>query len=286
MLTAKARARGTHVNRQERPFIVAFCPRFIARMREFSPTKRHSFIYFVLPISEDAIMWQAQLQGVPDFLKHIDWPNWLAIVGLSSAVSAVVVLSMQTLRDRIAHRRERRDAALEVAVALEGYARLCRAMMHRAEWALAEMTNTGNRAAARSVTLPAFVFPERIQWRRLGHKAVSGLRDFPARIHAGREDLGSFSEYGDAAKVCEEVALESAKAARDALALARVTRKQHGCVPWRPGSKDADLNRDLAAFIASAEEKRNAPRERKALNFPAAPAASAASANDPRIAMQ
>jgi hypothetical protein len=232
-------------------------------------------------------MWQAQWQDVPglvpDFLKHVDWPNWLAIVGLSSAVSAVVVLSMQTLRDRMSHRRERRDAALEVAVALEGYARLCRAMMHRAEWALAEMASTGSREAARSVALPAFLFPERIQWRRLGHKAVSELRDFPARIHAGREDLGSFSEYGDAAKVCEEVAFESAKAAHDALALARVTRKQHGCVPWRPGSKDADLSRELAAFIAHAEEKRSAPRERKTLNFPAVPAASA---NDPRIATQ
>jgi hypothetical protein len=177
---------------------------------------------------------------------------------------------MQGLRDRFAHRRERRDAALEIAVSLEGYARLCRAMMHRADWALAEVSRTGSRDALKSVMLPAFLFPERAQWRRLGHKSVSELRDFPARVHAGREDLGSFAEYGDPVAIGEEVGLESAKAARDALALARATRKRHGCVPWRPGAKDADLDRELANYMSSAEEKRQAHRDRQAPGLSAA----------------
>jgi hypothetical protein len=61
-------------------------------------------------------------------------------------------------------------------------------------------------------------FPEKIQWRRVGYRVVSDLRDFPARIHAGREDLASFSEYGDPVALYEEVSLECTKSARDALA--------------------------------------------------------------------
>jgi hypothetical protein len=217
-------------------------------------------------------MWQAQWQQVPAFLTHIDWPNWLAIAGTSSAISSIVVLVMQGLRNRIVGRRERRDAALEVAVSLEGYARVCRATMHRADWARDEVTRSANLDAAKSVMLPAFVFPERIQWRRLSHRVASDLRDFPARIHAGREDLSSFSEFGEPVALCEEVSLESAKAARDALTLARETRKKHGCVPWRPGANDADLNRALLAFIAHAEETRAAQRTRSAANMPVAPA--------------
>lgn len=205
-------------------------------------------------------MWQAQWQQVPAFLAQINWPNWLAIAGTSSAISAIVVLVMQGLKHRIVGRRERRDAALEVAISLEGYARVCRAMMHRADWGRDEVARSGNYEAAKSAMLPAFAFPEKIQWRRLSHRVVSDLRDFPARIHAGREDLGTFSEFGEPVALCEEVRFESAKAARDALTLARETRKRHGCVPWRPGANDADLNRELLTFIAQAEETRTARR--------------------------
>jgi hypothetical protein len=208
-------------------------------------------------------MWQAQWQQVPAFLTQFDWPKWMAIVGTSSAISSIVVLLMQALKNRVIHRRERRDAALEVAVSLEGYARVCRAMMHRTDWARDEFNRTGNREAVKSAMLPAFLFPESIQWRRLGHRVVSDLRDFPARIHAGREDLGSFADYEDPVALCDEVSLESAKAARDALALARETRKKHGCVPWRLGAKDADLNCELLSFISAAQEKRDVQRNRQ-----------------------
>ncbi|WP_053572301.1 hypothetical protein [Caballeronia cordobensis] len=141
-------------------------------------------------------MWQAQWQQwkqIPAFLTQSDWPKWLAIVGTSSAISSIVVLLMQGIKNRVIHRRERRDAALEAAISLEGYARICRAMMHRTDWARDELNRTGNRDAIKSAMLPAFLFSEHIQWRRLGHRVVSDLRDFPARIHAGREDLGHFS---------------------------------------------------------------------------------------------
>ncbi|CAL8481105.1 hypothetical protein [Caballeronia sp. S22] len=232
-------------------------------------------------------MWQVQWQQVPGFLTQINWPNWLAIVGTSSATSSIVVLSMQGLKNRVVHRWERRDAALDVAVSLEGYARVCRAMMHRADWARDEFSRTQHRDAAKSAMLPAFVFPENIQWRRLSHRVVSDLRDFPARIHAGCEDLASFAEYGDLVALCEDVSLESAKAARDALALARETRRKHSCVPWRPGAKDADLNRDLLAFISAAEKKRDAYRGRQTSSFSAGRAAiSGSAADDTRMALE
>lgn len=87
--------------------------------------------------------------------------------------------------------------------------------------------------------LPSFLFPETVQWRQFSHKVVSELRDFPARVHAGREELSGFAVYGDLAVFCAEVTFESAKAARDALSLARETRKKHGCVPWRSGARMA-----------------------------------------------
>ena len=233
-------------------------------------------------------MWQAQLQQwqqIPAFLTQLNWPQWLVIAGMSSAISSIVVLLVQGLKDRVTHRHERRDAALEVVISLEGYARVCRAMMHRADWARDELNRTGNREAVKSAMLPAFLFPEKIQWRRLGHRVVSDLRDFPARIHAGREDLGSFADYGDPVALCEEVSVECAKAARDALALARETRKKHGCVPWRPGAKDADLNRDLLTFISAAQEKRDAQRNRQTMSVGPAIISEAAGA-DSRIALQ
>lgn len=233
-------------------------------------------------------MWQAQWQQVPAFLTQIVWPNWsnwLAIVGTSSVVSSIVVLALQGVRDRVVRRRERRDAALDVALSLEAYARVCRAMMHRADWAREEVTRSGNRQVAQSAMLPAFVYPEKIQWRRLSHRVASDLRDFPARIHAAREDLNAFSEFGEPVAFCDEVRLESAKAARDALTLARETRKKHSCVPWRPGAMDADLNRELLAFIARVEEAREVQRSRSGGNLPTPSAKSVGSAAaDARIA--
>jgi hypothetical protein len=206
--------------------------------------------------------WQAQLQQLPVLFRQIDWPNWLAIVGTSSAISSVVVLLMQGLRQCVLRRRERRDAALDVAISLEGYARVCRAMMHRAEWARDQASRSEGGEPSKSVMLPAFLYPDSLQWRRLRHRTVAELRDFPARIHASREDLMSFAEYADRLVVYSEVALESAKGARDALTLARTTRKKYGCVSWRPAGNDADLSRDLDDFIAVAQEKRHAHVQR------------------------
>ncbi|MCE4546401.1 MULTISPECIES: hypothetical protein [unclassified Caballeronia] len=200
-------------------------------------------------------MWQGQLQNVAVLLKDANWPNWLAIVGTSSAISSVVVLLMQGLKNRVDAKRKRRDAALDVAVALEGYGRLCRATMHRANWAKAEAERAGTLQPTHTVMLPEFVFPERVQWSSLSHKVVSHLRDFPARIHAAREDLSPFSTYASPISLCEEVEFESATAARDALELARETRRKHACVAWRPGAKDADLSRDLQAIIAELQER-------------------------------
>jgi hypothetical protein len=55
------------------------------------------------------------------------------------------------------------NAALDVAVSLEGYARVCRTMMHRDDRPRDEMTRTGNGDAAKSTILPAFTFPQRIR---------------------------------------------------------------------------------------------------------------------------
>jgi hypothetical protein len=87
-------------------------------------------------LAQDAMwqaQWQAQLQQLPALFRQIDWPSWLGyrrahLVPLSS----VVALLMPALKERICRKRERRDAALDVAISLEGYARVCQAMTHRA----------------------------------------------------------------------------------------------------------------------------------------------------------
>jgi negative regulator of sigma E activity len=61
-------------------------------------------------------MWQAQWHQMPAFLTQVDWPNWLAIVGTASAVSSIAVLLMQGARNRVVGKRERSDAAIEIAM--------------------------------------------------------------------------------------------------------------------------------------------------------------------------
>jgi hypothetical protein len=38
---------------------------------------------------------EAQRQHVLAFLTQIGWPNWLVIIGASSAISSIIVLLMQ-----------------------------------------------------------------------------------------------------------------------------------------------------------------------------------------------
>ncbi|WP_277182800.1 hypothetical protein [Caballeronia sp. BR00000012568055] len=231
-------------------------------------------------------MWQVQWHQMPAFLTQVDWPKWLAIVGTASVVSSIVVLLMQGARNRVIGKRERSDAALEIAMSLEAYARACRSMIHRADWARNEVERTEHRDAVKTVALPAFLYPENIQWRQFSQRVVSELRDFPARVHAGREELKAFAEFGDPAAFCVEVSLESAKAARDALALARQARKKHGCVAWRPGAKDADLDRELTDLLARAEKARQARRDRAGAFHPSESGTGVdASASGSRVAL-
>ncbi|MFL9910453.1 hypothetical protein [Paraburkholderia sp. RL17-337-BIB-A] len=55
---------------------------------------------------------------------------------------------------------------------------------------------------------------------------------------------------------------ECAKAAKQALELARMTRRNYGVVQWKPGAKDSDLERELSDYITRSEEKRRTLRER------------------------
>jgi hypothetical protein len=195
-------------------------------------------------------------------LKQIDWLDTAKVVGISSVVSSVVAIGWSALKDAGARKRQRRDTALDVAVSLESYARSCRSMMHRAEWATEKAARTHSYDAIRDVKLPEFAFPEKIEWKWLKHKVTSELREFPAAIHAGREYLGSVREYSDPAEICEAVAFECARAAKEALTLARATRRKHGAAPWKPGAKDSNLERELSDFITRSEQQRKTLRER------------------------
>jgi hypothetical protein len=199
-----------------------------------------------------------------EFVQRLSWNAPMASALGSAAVGSIVTLGWISARDFRDRRRQRRDTALEVALSLEGYARTCRTMMHKAAWAAADSTGSVSREAVTAVSITTFTFPEKLRWDVLRHKVVSELREYPATVHAAREYVEAFREFGEPADLCGQVQYECAKAAMAALALARTTRRRHGAARWKPGAKDSAMERELSDFIVNAEEKRKASLERRA----------------------
>ncbi|MBP0590709.1 hypothetical protein J8I87_13470 [Paraburkholderia sp. LEh10] len=198
-----------------------------------------------------------------EYFQRLSWNTPISLALASGAVGSVVSLAWISARDAGSRRRQRRDTALELALSLESYARTCRTMMHKAAWAAAEPAGSMSREATRTVSIPAFVYPDRIQWSVLGRKVISELREYPATVHAAREYVEAFREFGEPLDLCHQVEYECAKTAMAALSLARVTRRRHGAATWKPGAKDSAMERELSDFIASAEDKRKASLERR-----------------------
>jgi hypothetical protein len=196
-----------------------------------------------------------------EYLQRLDWNTPMTLALASGAVGSVITLAWISARDARERRRQRRDTALELALSLESYARTCRTMMHKAAWAAAEPAGLTSRETSKSVSIPAFTYPDKLLWHVLGRKVISELREFPAMVHAAREYVDAFREFGEPIDLCGQVEYECAKAAMAALALARITRGRHGSATWKPGAKDSAMERELSAFIANAEEKRKASLE-------------------------
>ncbi|MGU7785041.1 hypothetical protein [Burkholderia sp. PU8-34] len=140
-------------------------------------------------------------------------------------------------------------------------------MMHRADWAAQEAARTQSCEPLKNLTLPEFTYPESIDWKSLKHRVTSQLREFPALLHSTRQSLSAVWEYCDPLEYCAEVEFESAKAAKQALGLSRITRAKHSVAPWMPGKQDSDLEKDLSQFIAEQSAKREAfkAKQRKAM---------------------
>jgi hypothetical protein len=136
-------------------------------------------------------------------------------------------------------------------------------MMHKAAWAAAGPTRSIGREATHTVSVPAFVYPDNVRWNVFSRKVISELREYPATVHAAREYMEAFREFGEPIDLCSQVEYECAKTAKAALALARTTRRRHGAATWKPGVKDSEMDRELSDFIASAEEKRKVSLDRR-----------------------
>lgn len=182
----------------------------------------------------------------------------------SSAIGSVITLAWIHARDVREYRSQRRDTALELALSLESYARTCRTMMHKAAWAAAVPTGSMNREAITTVSVAAFAYPDKLRWNVLSRKVVSELREYPAAVHATREYVEAFREFGEPIDLCGLVQYECAKTAMAALALARTTRRRHGAATWKPGAKDSAMERELSDFIKNAEEERKTSLQRRA----------------------
>jgi hypothetical protein len=193
-----------------------------------------------------------------EYLQRLSWNTPMTLALASGAIGSVITLAWISARDARERRRQRRDTALELALSLESYARTCRTMMHKAAWAAAEPVGPIRREASKGVSIPAFAYPDKLQWRALSRRVISDLREYPATVHSAREYVEAFREFGEPIDLCGQVEYECAKAARGALELARATRRRHGATRWKPGAKNSSIERELSDFIKTAEEKRKA----------------------------
>ncbi|SFU26324.1 hypothetical protein [Paraburkholderia aspalathi] len=202
----------------------------------------------------------------PEWFEHLQQFNWntpATLALMSAAVGSVVTLAWISVRDASMRKRQRHDTALEVALSLESYARTCRTMMHKAAWATSTPASTVSREPSSNVSIPTFAYPDKLHWQVLSRSVVSELREFPATIHAAREHVETFREFGEPADLCAQVEYECAKAAKSALTLARATRRRHRATTRKPGAKDSAMERELSDFIVTVEEKRKAYLERR-----------------------
>jgi hypothetical protein len=203
-----------------------------------------------------------------DLLQRVDWNSPMILALTSGAVGSVVTLAWIAAKDAGDRMRRRRDTALDLALSLESYARTCRIMMHKAAWAAAETAGPATTATSTGVSVPAFAYPDRVQWDVLGRKVISELREYPATMHGAREYVEAFREFADPIEFCSQAAFECAKGAMSAIALARATRRRHKATAWRPGARDSAMERELSDFIAKAEAERKASHERLAQSNP------------------
>ncbi|QBR04370.1 hypothetical protein [Paraburkholderia pallida] len=198
-----------------------------------------------------------------EYLQQVSWNTPVTLALVSATVGSVVTLAWIAAWDARERRRCRDHTALELALSLESYARTCRTMMHKAVWAASEPVGTTNREACKGVSIPAFAYPDKLKWEVLSRRAISELREYPATVHAAREYVEAFREFGEAIDLCDQVEYECAKVAMAALALARTTRRRHGAATWKPGVKDSAMERELSDFIKNAEVRRKESLERR-----------------------
>lgn len=199
-----------------------------------------------------------------EYAQRFSWNPSITVALTSATVGSVITLAWITVSNARRRKSRRRATALELALSLEGHARACRTMMHKAVWALAASSDHARHEACKDVTIPSFVFPDKLDWQVLSQKAISELREYPAMVHAAREHLEAFREFGEPVDFCWQAEFECAKAAKSALALARATRRRFGVTPWKPGAKDSSMERELSDFIANAEAKRKVSLQERA----------------------
>ncbi|WP_341318694.1 hypothetical protein WN982_27200 [Paraburkholderia sp. IMGN_8] len=198
-----------------------------------------------------------------EYLQQLSCNTPVSLALVSAALGSCVSLAWIAAKDVRARKRQRHDTALELALSLESYARTCRTMMHKAAWAASASIDHTIHDASKGVSIPVFAYPDKLQWQVLSRGVVSELREYPATVHAAREHVETFREFGEPVDLCGHVEYECAKAATSALILARVTRRRHRAARWKQGTKESAMERELSDFIVYAEEKRKASLERR-----------------------
>ncbi|CAE6706746.1 hypothetical protein [Paraburkholderia nemoris] len=158
-----------------------------------------------------------------------DWQVYAKLFAVSvlsaSVVSTLINVYFNSRKDARDHRREAAATAASAVQALEAYYCTAARMIVDADIAQEEVFR--GEGGGSGIGLPKFAYPEGMDWKWLAPKTVSRLRSFPAAREATQRHLAMEWEHSLPPDHLSDIAVECAKLANKAWALAQSVRAHH-----------------------------------------------------------
>jgi hypothetical protein len=190
-----------------------------------------------------------------------DWPTYAkVIVPLGGA--ALLTLMYTVIKDLIRVGSQKRQASVEAqrvaretATALEGFYRVLARRIVQIDVTLEEAYRTYALPTGTDYSIPAFAYPDALEWKSLRNNVVVRLQRFPVALEASRHHMFTEWEYASSPDILERVGIECAKLALDADETARFVRDQYGLEPAPREARDAYMPDVIARTIREAQEQ-------------------------------
>ncbi|MCG5077824.1 hypothetical protein [Paraburkholderia tagetis] len=185
--------------------------------------------------------------------------DWLKIAASSAVIGSVVSSVINGLFARGKDRRERdRESFLAALLAveeLEGYMRACVQMIYTDSEAQAEASRYVSYEPLRQVRLPAFSYPNEIQWKWLPKDTAAQLREFPNAHREIAQYIRNSSEFDDPFGTCDEVTLGCARLGMQAWELAAKVRYRSGLPTAQLHQHGGDALKTLSDRVLQYEQR-------------------------------